>query len=159
MGASLPNAADPVNSMSSRTRRPSARPCGRDGLWRHGGRAGGQSSRPDGPLPPVMMDRERDGPVSRRLFDKWALAHQGGKTRDHLAAIRRNTDCTAVTPLPPPSHPSIGIHEISNAWRGKLGNRGDRGPMMLDKRLTNRPGRCSCDVGLVGTRVITVCVQ
>ena len=26
--------------------------------------------------------------------------------------------------------------------------------MMLDKRLTNRPGRCSRDVGLVGTRVI-----
>lgn len=51
---------------------------------------------------------------------------------DQLVAICRNPDGRAVTPILPQSHLSIGIHEISNAWRGRRGNRGDRGPLMLE---------------------------
>ena len=36
------------------------------------------------------------------------------------------------------SHALIGIHEISHAWRGRLGHPGDRGPLMVDTRLPKR---------------------
>ena len=75
----------------------------------------------------------------------WSTREGRQGNGDQFATICRNTDCRAETPPLPQSHPSIGIHEITSAWRGRLGNPGDRGPMMLDQRWTKRLALCLAD--------------
>ena len=122
MGASLPNAADPVNSMSNRTRKLSVRPCGRDGLWQTGAEQAdkapscqsreariacilsrtGKDGRGWGPgictcrgsaSLPVMLDLEREGPVSWRLADQLALALQPRAEATGLGPKARRLTC------------------------------------------------------------------
>lgn len=68
----------------------------------------------------------------------WSTRERRLGTWDQWAAIYQNANYSAVIPLFAPSHPSLGIHDISNAWRGRLRNPRDPSSMMLATHLPQR---------------------